>query len=741
MRKLVAALGLALAVLCGLPIGLPTGQARAADAEVRYVITNGGIDVRGHGDVEYYPGGKHDGPKITWAGSGDTARMPAGTYSVLVEFSDGAAKKNIWLDNQTFAPGTVEKTVEIGIPITEVRYVITNGGFDVHGHGDAEYYPAGQHDGPKITWAGSGDSARMPAGTYSVRVEFSDGAAKKNIWLDNQTFAAGTVEKTVEVNLPITEVRYTITNGGIDVRGHGEADYFPAGQHDGPKIAWAGSGDSVRLPAGTYNVLVSFNDGDAHKQMWIDNQNFSGTVEKTVEVGVQIAEVRYVITNGGVDVGGKGEARYFPPGPHDGPSITWAQSGNPVRVPAGTYNVHISFDDGDAHKQMWLDNQTFSGKVDKTVEVGLQLTDVRYVITNLGVDVGGKGEVRYFPPGPHDLGSITWAPSGKPVRLPQGTYNVLVTFTDGDAKKAMWFDNQSFSGTVTKTVEVAVKTTDVSYVVTNNGVDTGGKSRIDYFPGGSHENGIDWTNSGKTVRLPEGTYDVRVQFNDGDAHKEMWFDNQAFSGTVEKTVEVAVRTTDVRYVVTNGGVDTGNKGRIDYFPTGRRDGGIDWTNSGKTVRLPEGSYNVRVTFTDGDVHREKWLDNQVFSGKVDKTVEIGQVRRHRRALRHHQRRRRCRAERPDRLFPGRQARGRDQLDLFGRHRSTGGGHLQPARAVHRLRPRAQGDIAREPGFLRQGQQDRRAGHYARATDGNGDAEWRRSRQPGQRRLPGPVGFA
>ena len=36
--------------------------------------------------------------------------------------------------------------------------------------------------------------------------------------------------------MPIAEVRYVITNGGADVRGHGEADYYPAGQHDGAKI-------------------------------------------------------------------------------------------------------------------------------------------------------------------------------------------------------------------------------------------------------------------------------------------------------------------------------------------------------------------------------------------------------------------------------------------------------------------------------------------------------------------------
>jgi outer membrane protein OmpA-like peptidoglycan-associated protein len=292
-------------------------------------------------------------------------------------------------------------------------------------------------------------------------------------------------------------------------------------------------------------------------------------------------------------------------------------------MPEGTYSVDLVFTDGAAKKEQWFDNQTFSGNVEKTVEVGVQLTDVRYVITNLGVDVGDNGEVRYYPPGPHDLGSITWTGSGKSVRLPAGTYNVRVTFTDGDAQKVMWFDNQAFSGKVEKTVEVGVHTTDVRYVITNSGVDTGDKSRIDYFPAGRHDNGIDWTNSGKTLRLPEGTYDVRISFNDGDVHREKWLDNQAFSGTVDRTVEIGVQLTDVHVIVTNGGVDVGQKARIDYFPAGKREGGIDWTNSDKSVRLAEGSYNLRVMYDYGLAHKEMWLENQAFSGKVDKTVELG----------------------------------------------------------------------------------------------------------------------
>ena len=184
-----------------------------------------------------------------------------------------------------------------------VRYVITNGGTDVGGNGQTHYVAHGKHDGPEIVWAGSGDSVRMPQGTYDVHMSFSDGAAHKEFWIDNQTFT-GTVEKTVEIGLPVAEVRYTITNGGVDVQGNGQTHFVPHGHHDGPEVAWSSSGDTIRMLQDVYDVHVSFSDGAAHKEFWIDNQSFAGKVDKTVEIGMPVAEVRYAVTNNGEDVRG-----------------------------------------------------------------------------------------------------------------------------------------------------------------------------------------------------------------------------------------------------------------------------------------------------------------------------------------------------------------------------------------------------------------------------------------------------
>ena len=170
MRTLLAALGLAL--LCG----LGAGQAKAADAEVRYVITNGGVDVRGQRpDPTTDTAGQARRPPIAGAASGDPVRLPAGTYDVQVTFNDGDAHKEIWLDNQTFS-GKVDRTVELAFPVAEVRYVITNGGVDTRGHRPGRHFDtAGRHDAHHSREPARATPCAMPAGTYNVQVTFNDG--------------------------------------------------------------------------------------------------------------------------------------------------------------------------------------------------------------------------------------------------------------------------------------------------------------------------------------------------------------------------------------------------------------------------------------------------------------------------------------------------------------------------------------------------------------------------------------
>lgn len=531
--------------------GATTGRA----AEVRYIVTNGGIDVGGKAVVHYFKSGTHTpfgmltNVNAGWGTSGQPTSVPDGEFDVRITFEDGSAHKIVWFDKQPFAY-SVTKTVELAMPMAELRYTVTNSGEDAGSHGTVHVYPAGTHSAnglrntESVGFASSGQPIRLAAGSYDVRITFSDSGAEKTIWFDNQAFS-GTVDKAAEIGLPLAELRYTITNGGADTGSRGTIHVFPAGAHApdgtarGPTIGWTSSGLPLRLPAGTYDIRVSFEDGDAKKTIWFDKQALSGVAERTVEAGVSVTEVRTIVTNRGTDVKDKAQVDYYPAGKRDGNGVIRSSGGETVRLPGGAYDIRVRFADGAANNDVWLLNQPLSGTVEKTIDVGVAIAGVRYTVLNNGIDTGRNSEVRFYPAGHHEGRAVDTGRSGVLVRLPEGVYDVRIVYVDGDNKRDLWIDNQHFAGSVEKTVEIAVPVAEVHVLITAGGADTGSKGEAHFYPHGRRGDGsAGWARSGGTIRLPEGAYDIRVTFADGEIRKNLWLDNQTLTGASEQKVEI-----------------------------------------------------------------------------------------------------------------------------------------------------------------------------------------------------------
>lgn len=425
----------------------PCAHAAGADAEVRYVITNGGVDTKSNGQVHFVAHGDHDGSTVAWANSGDTAQLPSGSYDVHVSFADGDVTKDFWIDNQVFA-GKVEKKVEIGLPIADVRYVITNGGVDTKDNGQVHYVRHGNHAGDVVSWANSGGTVRIPAGIYDVHVSFSDGDVQKDVWIDNQTFV-GKVEKTAEIGIAMADVRYVITNHGADTGDKGQVHLVAHGNHDGAVVAWSNSGGTSRIPVGAYDVHVTFSDGMAKKDMWLDNQSFAGKVDRTVEVGVSVAEVRYIIANNGADTKDKGQIHLVVHGNHDGDVVAWSNSGGTLRLAAGAYDVHVTYEDGMIRKQLWLDNQSFTGSVQRNVDLKIVTTEPVVAVTQDGTNVGDRAVIDFYDPVTNvGVGSVR---SGQAALLEQGTYDIRAQMPGAEA----WLRKVALSGKPHLTIALA----------------------------------------------------------------------------------------------------------------------------------------------------------------------------------------------------------------------------------------------------------------------------------------------
>jgi outer membrane protein OmpA-like peptidoglycan-associated protein len=302
------------------------------------------------------------------------------------------------------------------------------------------------------------------------------------------------------------DLKITVTNGN-DTSGDARVQVRPAGQHNADVIADGGSGEDIKVPAGTYDVGVTYTDGVASKTIWFDGIALSGRIEKTVDMGLPVAALKVVITNGGVEVGGQGKFEIRPAGQHSADVIAYEESGGIVRLAAGTYDVDVRFQDGSVNTMLWLDGLALSGTVEKTVEVGSPVADVTWHITNHGQDVGADGVFEIRLNGQHNGDVIAYERSGGAVRVPAGDYDIDVTYSKGLIKKMIWSDHQSLTGKVDKSTELNLNPAQATVSATLNGTDVGDKARIGIAHAGQSDE-IGDVRSGETVLLEAGHYEL-----------------------------------------------------------------------------------------------------------------------------------------------------------------------------------------------------------------------------------------
>jgi outer membrane protein OmpA-like peptidoglycan-associated protein len=230
--------------------------------------------------------------------------------------------------------------------------------------------------------------------------------------------------KSVDMGMPVASLRLTVLNGK-DTGGDRGFEVRPRGQHDADVIVSGRSGDTVRLPAGTYSIDVRLSDGAVNKTVWLDGLAVAGTVEKTVEMGAPGADVTWHILNHGQDLGHDASYEFRPQGNHNADVIVSASSGQPIRLPPGTYNVDITYRTGLFAKTIWLDNQSIAGKVDRTTDLALNLARPTVTATLNGKDVGNAARIGIVLSGQQDeTGEIQ---SGQTGLVEAGRYDFNAT--------------------------------------------------------------------------------------------------------------------------------------------------------------------------------------------------------------------------------------------------------------------------------------------------------------------------
>lgn len=136
------------------------------------------------------------------------------------------------------------------------------------------------------------------------------------------------------------------------------------------RIVHAKSGEELRYAEGTYDVGIFYEDGSLRVNRWLSGVSLKGKMSEAVEIGGSLATVTVTAIRGEAPLPG---AWYglFRPGDHGQPLAT-AQSGQPLRTTAETYDIGCFFSEGGITAQSWRTDDQLSGTVELSMEIQLQ---------------------------------------------------------------------------------------------------------------------------------------------------------------------------------------------------------------------------------------------------------------------------------------------------------------------------------------------------------------------------------
>jgi hypothetical protein len=501
----------------------------AEEASLTYTITNQGQPMPKAWFAVYKPGERNS--YIRYANSGKPLKVEAGTYDIGIHFEEDAVKIVKWIENKGIS-GTEQESFDLGVPMTELCYTITNGGTDL---GNKGWYAihASKEDG-YLHYGYSGKCFLAPSGTYQIALHHEEDKVKTIKWLDDEKVEGAKVQKTVELGQPVCQPRYTITNNGQDLGHKAWWGVYDVGKHDS-YIAYKYSGERMTINAGTYDIGIEYSDGALKKKKWLENETLEGSQDKTVELGEAVTQAKVTITNGGVDVGRNAWWGVYKPGDHSN-YLAYKYSGEPMTIGAGNYDIGIDFTDGDAHEKRWLDNQVFGNDYKNTVELGIPLASIKINVTNNGVDVGRKAWWGLYDKGERS-NYTAYKHNGESMTIAEGSYDLGVHFEDGAVRLIRWVPDFEAQGKVEKTIELSAGMADLTVRVARKGqpLEKAWCGAYKTKTRGSYEA---YAYSEKPMRVLHGTYDVGCFYSEAGISSEKWLEQQEVKADTRLEVEL-----------------------------------------------------------------------------------------------------------------------------------------------------------------------------------------------------------
>lgn len=424
-----------------------------------------------------------------------------------------------------------------------------------------------------------------------------------------------------------TFVRCRASNPGMVLRPEdGKVFVHPAGEPEAV-VAVGELEDSIAIPPGTYDVRVQLVHAIDDHAAWVRGVTIRKGEPAELSVDFSAGELSVESTMGAK--ADSGQVILYVHAADDQSLIGSFAAGGIALIASGTYDVRAVLSElGQERDVRWLRGLEVEAGLHTRSEVHFRRGALLVRASNAGEPLPiGAVSMTLFAAGDQQREVIDSGLAGVPLGLPEGTYDVELTFLGSQDRSTRWLPGLVVSADETHEAVAEFRSGAVELrVQMAGGHPLEEFAAYSYFyPAGNHRQALFYVPSGERALLQEGVYDVRVSYLRAHDQPDEWV----------RGLRVAAGKTEVRAITFSSGrlltraydgsgVElVGDDVFVFVYSVGERERPIARARSGEIMVLSAGSYDVRAVDTRAS-DLEQWVPGvSLEAGElVEKRVEF-----------------------------------------------------------------------------------------------------------------------
>jgi hypothetical protein len=237
------------------------------------------------------------------------------------------------------------------------------------------------------------------------------------------------------------------------------------------------------------------------------------------------------------------------------------------------------------------------------------------------------GKFYLYEPGTRE-NYLSWGHAGRPARVPDGVYDLVITYHNDTIREQRVFEEVELEGDVEQEAAFSIPVARLVLRVTSGGEPVPrGTGRYQVHRAGQRGKPLASRRPGAPLVLRAGTYDIEVSYRDAEGLQSRWLEGYYVEDLREETVEMGSSAARLEVTVTLGRqVLPAGAARWRVYLAGSREASVAERRSGESVVLDPGRYDVGVFYDYQGSRGQRWLNGLELHGLVRRRIDISDDR-------------------------------------------------------------------------------------------------------------------